>query len=139
MALWALTLLFFLRILCQMLQLWLPQDFLPPFNAFQGSSLPYWILLPAQLAILTLMVRFSLCLQHSKLVPNRRTGLILAWMGGAYMAGSLGRICVGLVVPAAPPWFSTWIPAVFHVVLASFVLTLGVYHVRGSKPCAAKV
>jgi len=43
---------------------------------------------------------------------------------------SVGRIVVGLSVPAAPAWFSTWIPAVFHVVLAAYVLTLAHYHRR---------
>jgi hypothetical protein len=40
------------------------------------------------------------------------------------MAGALGRIGIGLAVPAAPDWFRTWIPAAFHVVLAAFVLAL---------------
>lgn len=51
-------------------------------------------------------------------------GRVLLWIGGLYMAGSLLRIAVGLVVPGAPAWFSTWIPALFHVVLAGYVLTL---------------
>ena len=49
---------------------------------------------------------------------------VLLWIGGIYMAGSLLRIAVGLAVPGAPAWFSTWIPALFHVVLAGYVLTL---------------
>lgn len=53
-----------------------------------------------------------------------RGGRMLLWLGGFYMAGSLARIVVGLAVPAAHPWFSTWIPAAFHVVLAGYVLAL---------------
>ena len=55
-------------------------------------------------------------------------GRILAWIGGIYMAGSLARLAVGLAVTDAPPWFTAWISAVFHVVLAGFVLTLAAYH-----------
>jgi len=100
--LWSLSFLFALRLLGQAVQRWAPQDFLPVFGAFQGSELPYWLLLSAQ----------------------------LAWAGVIYMAGSLARIAVGLAVPAAPDWFRTWIPAVFHVVLAAYVLTLALCHRR---------
>ena len=48
------------------------------------------------------------------------------------MAGSLLRIAVGIAVPAAPAWFSTWIPALFHLVLAGYVLTLATC--RGRSP-----
>ena len=51
-------------------------------------------------------------------------GRVLFWIGVIYMSVSLARIAVGLVVPGAPAWFSTWIPAVFHVVLAAYVLAL---------------
>ena len=76
------------------------------------------------------MMRTAWCIQAGKLTPSRRAGTVLSWIGGVYMAGSLGRIVVGLAVPGAPAWFSTWIPAVFQVVLAGFVLTLALYHRR---------
>jgi hypothetical protein len=125
--LWLLSFLFTLRVLGQALQRWLPQPFLPPFNAFQGSGLPYWLLLSAQLGILAVMVHVSLGVQAGTLTSSRRTGNALAWFGQIYMAGSLLRIAIGLALPAAPAWFSTWIPAFFHVVLAGFVLTLSSY------------
>ena len=128
--LWLLTGLFAMRVAGQAIQRWLPQPFLPPFHAFQGSSLPYWGLLSAQFLILGAMMRTAWRIQMSKLAPSRRAGTVLSWIGGVYMAGSLGRIVVGLAVPGAPAWFSTWIPAVFHVVLAGFVLTLALYHRR---------
>jgi hypothetical protein len=53
--LWGLAVLFAARVAGQALQLCLPQSFLPPFHAFQGSNLPYALLLAAQLAILALM------------------------------------------------------------------------------------
>ncbi|MEA3192186.1 MAG: hypothetical protein QOD26_519 [Betaproteobacteria bacterium] len=51
-------------------------------------------------------------------------GRVLLWIGSLYMAGSLLRIAVGLAVPGVPAWFSAWIPALFHLVLASYVLAL---------------
>jgi hypothetical protein len=62
--------------------------------------------------------------------PKR--GRVLLWIGGIYMVGSLLRIAVGLAVPGASAWFSTWIPALFHVVLAGYVLALA--RPRGKSP-----
>ena len=126
--LWLLTGMFALRVLGQAIQYWYPQSYLPPFNAFQGSRLPYWALLAAQLAILAVMTRFSLRVQTGALIPNRKAGNILGWFGVVYMLGSLSRILVGVLVPSAPAWFSTWIPAMFHIVLAGYVVTICRYH-----------
>jgi hypothetical protein len=126
--LWLLSFLFALRVLGQALQRWLPQPFLPPFNAFQGSGLPYWLLLSAQVAILALMIHVSRGVQAGTLTAGRRIKAALSWFGWIYMTGSLLRIAIGLTLPAAPAWFSTWIPALFHVVLAGFVLTLSSYY-----------
>jgi hypothetical protein len=125
---WLLSLLFALRVLGQAVQRWAPQPFLPPFDAFQGSNLPYWLLLLSQLIILGAMLRFAWRVQAATWVPSVRAGQVLTWAGWTYMAGSLGRIAVGLGVPAAPAWFTTWIPALFHVVLATYVVALAGCH-----------
>ncbi|HUQ25143.1 MAG TPA: hypothetical protein VM140_05690 [Burkholderiales bacterium] len=113
-----------MRVAGQAIQRWAPLTFLPPFDAFQGSNLPYPVLLGSQILILGAMIFCNLRR------PNG--GRMLLWIGGVYMAGSLLRIAIGLVVPAAPAWFSTWIPALFHVVLAGYVLTLATYRGRSS-------
>src|SRR2546428_5757236 len=129
--LWLLSSLFAARVLGKAVQRWAPQNFLPEFYAFQGSNLPYWLLLSAQLLILAAMVFASLRVQTGRLALGRRAGTVTAWAGGIYMAVALVRIVVGLAVPAAPDWFRAWIPAIFHVVLAAFVLSLALYHRRG--------
>ena len=128
--LWSLWLLFALRVLGQAVQRWAPQDFLPAFAAFQGSDLPYWLLLSAQLVILAAMAFASWRVQSGRLVLGGRVGNALAWAGGVYMAAALTRVLVGLTVLAAPDWFRTWIPAMFHIVLAAFVLTLALHQRR---------
>ena len=75
---WALCLLFAARVGGQAVQLWLPQSFLPPFHALQGSDLPYWLLLCAQLAILALMARLAWRVQLGVQTPRRRLGNRLA-------------------------------------------------------------
>ncbi len=129
---WLLSLLFSLRVLGQVVQHWFPQPFLPAFDQFQGSSLPYPVLLATQLLILGLMLRTAWCVQTGTMVPNKRRGNFFAWFGGVYLAGSLLRIGVGLAMPDAAGWFKAWIPAFFHLVLATFVLTVAVFHLRAS-------
>lgn len=123
--LWTALSLFILRVGAQALQRWWPQPFLPPFGDFQGSGLPYGVLLPAQLAIVAAMAHAARRVRSGRFSPSPRARRALAWAGAVYLAGSLGRIAVGLVWhEAAPAWFTAWIPAVFHTVLAAFVLCL---------------
>lgn len=129
---WLLSALFAARVIGQALQETLPQPFLPAADRFQGSALPYAVLLVAQLAILYAMLRATTRLQGGATVPKRSHGVAFAAFGTLYMAVALGRIVVGLAVPAAPEWFRTWIPALFHVVLAGFVLTLAAFHLEHS-------
>ena len=134
---WALTALFTLRVLGQAVQRWLPQPFLPDFHEFQGSTLPYWALLSAQAFILVVMSRISWRTGAGTLRPRRRIGNVLAWLGGLYMCVSLARPAIGLLLPGAPSWFTAWIPAAFHVVLATFVVTLSRYHLSEPRRSAA--
>lgn len=131
--LWTLTLLFAIRVLGQAAQRWWPQSFLPSFGAFQGSGLQYPLLLSAQLTILALMVRAVLRVRAGTLSPSSGQLKFLIGFGSIYMAGSILRIAIGLAVPAAPHWFTAWIPAFFHLVLAAFVVTLAL-HARNQVP-----
>ncbi len=131
--LWLLSLLFALRVLGQAVQFWTTVPWLPGFESFQGSGLPYWALLLAQILILSFMVQRSSRVQRGRVVPRRETGRVLMLLGGVYLCGSLGRIAIGLL-PGAPRWFRAWIPGAFHVVLAGYVVTLAGYHFRLSHP-----
>jgi hypothetical protein len=125
--LWILTILFVARVACQALQNWWPQTWLPGLDRFQGSNLPYFALLGAQILIIILMVYVCLRVQQRTFSATHRTTKVLTWFGGIYLLGSVLRIGVGLLVPTAPAWFSTWIPATFHLVLAGYVLTLALH------------
>ncbi|HEX6003125.1 MAG TPA: hypothetical protein VFZ14_03920 [Burkholderiales bacterium] len=132
--LYALSTAFVLRIAGQAIQRWAPVAFLPPFESFQGSDLPYALLLASQILILGVMVRYAWRLDCGALVPRHSAGMVLAVMGGAYFAGSLARIAIGLLVPEASSWFRAWISAAFHAVLALYVVILARYHVVESRP-----
>jgi len=132
----ALTALFALRVAAQATQRWHPFPFLPPFDAFQGSALPYELLLSAQIAILAAMVWLALKVRVEALQRRAGIGRALAIAGWSYCAVMLIRLCIGAAVPAAPHWFKAWIPSVFHMVLALFVLALAAYH-RQSRAVSA--
>ncbi|HYH42607.1 MAG TPA: hypothetical protein VD867_11555, partial [Burkholderiales bacterium] len=127
LALAALAGLFASRVVAQAVQRWHPLDALPPFHMFQGSSVAYEYLIATQAALLVWMVIATRRVSAGR-QPRHGAARVLTWVGGIYMAGSILRIVVGLSLPDAPAWFHVWIPAVFHVVLAGFVLTLAAYH-----------
>ena len=118
------TALFAVRVGGQAVQRWIPQSHLPPFAAFQGSRLPYPVLCLAQLLILSLMTRAASRAWRGTLPRSPRKARVLGWAGAVYLAGSLLRMAIGTLAPSAPAWFRAWIPGIFHVVLAAFVLCL---------------
>lgn len=120
--------LFAARVVAQAVQRWLPAPFLPPFGAFQGSSLPYAVLLSAQFAILALMIHTSRRVRTGALQRRLLMGRALTVAGSFYFAAICVRIGIGLAVADAPAWFRATIPSVFHLVLSTFVLTLAAYH-----------
>ena len=121
------------RVAAQAMQRWSPVPFLPPFGAFQGSALPYVILLPAQIAIFATMLAVCWRLRIGALRPRPRIGSWLIVAGGVYVATMLARLTVGLTVPDAPAWFRSDISTIFHFVLALFVLVLAAYHRRAPR------
>lgn len=126
------TALFAARVLAQAIQFFRPVDTLPPFLAFQGSALPYGVLLPAQLVILGTMLASTIAVVRGSHIPTLARGRFLAWFGALYFAGSVLRLGVGVLLPDSAPWFRAWISGAFHLVLASFVLVLANCHRRPS-------
>lgn len=128
--LWLLTILFVLRVLGQFVQSIAPVSWLPEFGRWHGSATPYWLLLAIQLAIIVIMAR-AIFKYGSRMVVARRTkGKWLLAFGAVYFASMAIRLAIGLVDPASSPWFQKTIPAFFHLVLSSFVLLIGAYHMN---------
>ncbi|MBX9605761.1 MAG: hypothetical protein K2Y51_06030 [Gammaproteobacteria bacterium] len=128
----ACTVLFGLRVFAQAVQYVQPSPYLPPFEAFQGSALPYALLLPAQVLILSVMIRATVSVAQARQGPRPARGRLLARLGALYLAAALLRIALGLALPELGAWFRAWIPAVLHVVLAAFVLLLADRHLRSA-------
>ncbi len=126
LALWALTLLFGLRILAQPLAQLVPA--LPGFNAWHGGVLPYPVLLLSQLAIAAMMINANLRLGRGVILPQPRLGRWLAMLGTLYFAAMLLRLVLGQTVFSGSSWFDRPLPTLFHLVLATWLLSLARYH-----------
>lgn len=125
-----LAFIFCLRVIGQFIQAVFPVGWLPPLSAWQGSKLPYWLLLALQLVILLLM--FRIINRHASGSPQRsqRVGKWLLFVGSAYFLVMAARLVVGMGDLSAHVWFHRMIPAVFHLLLALFVLQLAAFHLN---------
>lgn len=126
--LWWLVGLFTARILAQPASLVIEASWLPRFESWQGSKLPYPVLLAAQLVILALLSRIALQFTRGAVQPRHRTGIWLLGLGGVYFVAMLTRLVLGATVLTANQWFARPLPTFFHLVLAAFLLLAGYYH-----------
>ncbi len=125
LAMGVLTALFALRVAGQAVQFVAPQSFLPRFDDFQGSRLPYPMLLTQPASHSRLMLR--ICVRTGAATTCRTAGLDACWRGwAACICSDPSRAIASACRAVRARWFSTWIPAVFHLVLAGFVLDRGV-------------
>ena len=132
--LWLLLGLFAFRILAQLAQCVSPVPWLPPFDAWQGSGLPYPALVGAQAIILVLMWRAAWRFASGRVAPHRRTGSWYLTAGAIYFATMLLRLIAGAAHLSSSRWFAAVLPALFHLVLASAVLIVGTSHWRSGPP-----
>ena len=125
------TLLFMVRILGQVLVVNRQRSWLPPMDGENWNLVPYRILLPAQLTILIFMA-FVIVGVAAELPPfgarRRSVGLILIVLSAVYAGVMALRYVVRMARRPEQRWFGGAIPIVFHMVLASFLLTWGRFH-----------
>lgn len=125
---WLLLALFCFRVFAQLLQWVFPSELLPPFAAWHSAALPYGVLLSSQVLIIILMVFVCTRFTRGRVTRNRLLGGVLLVTGTIYLVTMLGRLLVGLFVLPDHHWFGQFLPAVFHLVLALFVLLVGSFH-----------
>lgn len=123
--------LFALRVVGQVLVVLRSPGWLPPMTHENWNLVPYGILLPSQLAVLVLMcfvlqgVRF----EYGVLGTRRAAfGVILLGASAIYAHVMLARYVIRMVRKPDARWFGGAIPIVFHLVLAAFLFTWGMYH-----------
>jgi len=128
--LWVLTGLFAVRVAGQMLVASRAPGWLPPMDDW--NLVPYRVLLPIQLVILTVMIWISASFTRDAGLPvdrSRELGLLLVGFSAVY-AGSMGvRYAVRMRRRPEARWFGGTIPMIFHLVLATYLYALGSFHV----------
>jgi hypothetical protein len=123
------TALFAFRVAAQLVQYASPTRFLPPFDAWQGGGLDYPLLLASQLFILAAMA-WGTSAVYRRARGRESVGRWLIVIGAVYFVSMSARLVLGLTVLSDLAWFAKPLPALFHMVLAGYVLTLGRYHSR---------
>lgn len=126
----ALSGLFVLRVLAQLLQAVHPVAFLPPFHAWHGAVLPYPLLVATQVVVMMVLAVICWRVRNDGIHPSRWKYRLCFISGGLYFSIMAFRLFAGLSILADHSWFSKSLPAFFHLVLASFVLMLGHYLYR---------
>ena len=119
--------LFVLRVLAQLVQAVYEVPFVPPFHAWQGSGLPYPLLLGSQLVIITVIAVVLWRIRTNALSPSPWKHWTCFALGGIYFAVMFFRLVAGLTYLSENEWFSSSLPALFHVILASLILVVGHY------------
>jgi hypothetical protein len=130
-ALSILTLLFFLRVLGQILVATETVDFLPPMEEWSSGLIPYPILLPIQMVMIGVMakiVRDFAKGEGSFAIPRRREGIFLKWFSYLYFLSMVVRYLATMWLHPELRWFSGTIPIWFHMILAAFLYTLSHYY-----------
>lgn len=122
--------LFCLRVLAQFLQKAFPVEWIPGFDAWQSGVVPYSLLLAVQLALIGWMSFVLHKVRNGTLRARRWKYRFCLVFGGVYFVFMAFRWIAGMTFLAGDDWFSRTIPAFFHLVVAGFILLLGV-HIRG--------
>ena len=131
-----LTGLFVFRVLAQLAQALHPLPFLPPFEVWHGAVLPYPVLVACQVVIVAALSIVTWRVGRDAVVPRPWKFRLCFALGTPYFLFMAFRLGAGLTFLADQPWFSKSLPALFHVVLASFLLLLGHYIYTKAKSSA---
>jgi ornithine lipid hydroxylase len=132
-ALAVLLTLFVGRVAAQLWQYFWPTDALPPFAAWQSGTLPYPVLVASQLAIVVASIWTIVSILHGKLGAHRRVGAVVLVVGFLYFGFMAFRLVAGLTFLRDSPFFGVILPALFHLVLASMLIIVGI-HLRRQFP-----
>jgi uncharacterized protein len=123
------TALFALRVVGQVVVLLAAPNWLPPMDRW--NLMPYRLLLPLQLVFLALMIWICIGLLADDgfvAEPHRGFGWFLVGLSLLYAGSMIVRYVVRMRRRPEERWFGGAIPIVFHIVLAAFLFTYGVFN-----------
>ncbi len=124
--------LFCFRVLAQLLQRYLELPFLPPFDAWQSGAVPYNGLLVSQLLIIVFYGWLLRRIASGRMQPSRRQGLVFLIVGLIYFSMMAARLFIGLTGLSEHHWFRSYLPTLFHFVLAGYLIVVGYFHLQNT-------
>ncbi|MCM3880830.1 MAG: CocE/NonD family hydrolase [Vicinamibacterales bacterium] len=136
-ALCALLGLFILRVLAQVLIAIGDGAFLPAWEEWFSGAVPYPQLLVSQILIIITFGKICLDFLRQRgffVTPRRWLGSLSLSIGGVYLAVMIIRYAIRMTLYPPERWTGGAIPIFFHWVLAAFILVLGAYHRRATRP-----
>lgn len=122
-----LLLLFFIRVVAQLIQYNLEISWLPAFYSWLSATIPYGWLLFSQVVIIGIIVMVMVRIQRGSYHFSKVRARLLLWIGAIYFLTMLVRFILSMTLMTAHPWFGATLPALFHMVLASVLLVIGLY------------
>lgn len=122
--------LFIVRVSIQLIQYFVPLGWLPAFESWHTDTIPYGILLISQIIIISIFSLTIWRISLNKITPHNITGKFLLSLGIIYFIFMLFRLVGGLTFLVDNSWFAQFLPAFFHLVLASFIIIWGCFHLR---------
>lgn len=128
--LWIVLCLFCMRVIGQLIQFVFSFSFLPSFDEFHSGTMSYAILLFFQLVIIFFYLRTSLRISQGRITANRIKGKRLLILGIMYASVMIVRYILRMAMFPAERWFGGCIPIFFHIILASFFIIIGIYHIK---------
>ena len=102
--------------------------------------MPYPALLASQAGILVVMAVVLVRVKADASAPRPWKHRTCFMLGGVYFTVMAFRLFAGLTLLTEHSWFAASLPALFHIVLATFILTLGHYlYRRGTEEAASSI
>lgn len=124
--------LFCFRVLAQLLQRYLELPFLPPFDAWQSGAVPYGVLLASQILVIVFYAWILQRIAARRTNPNRLQGRLFFVTGLLYFLAMVLRLAIGLTGLSGHHWFHSYLPILFHFVLAGYLIIAGNFHIRAA-------
>ena len=126
-----LLVLFCFRVAAQFIQSVTSVSWLPEFEIWHSGALPYPSLLAAQLLIVSIAVVVIFRIQNDTYRRSVLRSKVLLVLGFLYLAFMLVRFVLSVTILSEHFWFGATLPAIFHIVLACFIVVVGLYE-RGT-------